>query len=349
MNAIPRTASLLWALRSYCGSHTCKPCYFTWLDQQRVDKTPGLLSHFSPHDLPTEQVMDFARTLAGSAVRRVFLAGGEPLMWRPILDLIEILKRGGLEVMVCTSGVALNQPGMARRLVELGVDGFSVSLDSTDPDYNDAWRPPRKDGDGWEGVVSGIKTLLAARGPSARPRVGLYTVITKLNLPDIVGVPQLAADLGCDYAVPQPVALPEGHDLYDTLVLTDAELPFLEAQFDRLYAAGLPLRLPPRTYPGQVASAVHHLTGTVEGCFGGDTLFFAEPDGSLWDCPSSLKMAATPTERHRTIKGADAADLFGKPSGCGSDCALFGVDCVNMWPLMDFDRVLNTTTSGSPS
>ncbi|MEE1805832.1 hypothetical protein [Streptomyces sp. BE133] len=54
-------------------------------------------------------------------------------------------------------------------------------------------------------------------------------------------------------------------------------------------------------------------------------------------------------ERHRTIKDADAAELFGKPFGCGSDCALFSVDCVNMWPLMDFDRVLGTTTSGSPA
>ncbi|MEV3999012.1 hypothetical protein ACFYPK_28380 [Streptomyces halstedii] len=31
----------------------------------------------------------------------------------------------------------------------------------------------------------------------------------------------------------------------------------------------------PRTYPGQVASAVHHFTGAVDGGFGGDTLFFA--------------------------------------------------------------------------
>ncbi len=42
-------------------------------------------------------MLDFARTLSGSAVRRVFLASGEPLMWRPILDLFKILKRGGLD------------------------------------------------------------------------------------------------------------------------------------------------------------------------------------------------------------------------------------------------------------
>ncbi|WP_435110004.1 radical SAM protein [Nocardiopsis synnemataformans] len=156
-------------------------------------KTPGLLSHFSPHDLPTREVMVLARTLKGSAVGRVFVAGGEPLMWRLVLDLIKILKDGGIEVVVCTSGVALNQPGMSERLVELGVKGVSVSLDSTDPDYNDTWRPPRREGDGWEGVVRGITTLLAARGSSPRSRVGLYTVITKLNLSDVTAVPQPSA------------------------------------------------------------------------------------------------------------------------------------------------------------
>lgn len=55
MTLMPQPISLLWALRSYCGSHQCKPCYFTWLDERRGDKTPGLLSHFSPHDLPTKE------------------------------------------------------------------------------------------------------------------------------------------------------------------------------------------------------------------------------------------------------------------------------------------------------
>jgi hypothetical protein len=73
----------------------------------------------------------------------------------------------------------------------------------------------------------------------------------------------------------------------------------------------------------------------VAGCFGGRELFFIEPDGSVWDCPSSLKIAATPSGRLRSIRGHAATGLFTAVSRC-TDCALFSRDCVNMWPLMEF-------------
>lgn len=77
------------------------------------------------------------------------------------------------------------------------------------------------------------------------------------------------------------------------------------------------------------------------GCFGGHTLFFIEPDGTVWDCPSSLKIAATPPSRHRTIRAGDARQLFGPAHrACPTDCALFSRDCVNMWPLTGFDKFL---------
>ncbi|MGH8882733.1 MAG: radical SAM protein, partial [Stackebrandtia sp.] len=53
----------------------------------------------------------------------------------------------------------------------------------------------------------------------------------------------------------------------------------------------------------------------MRGCFGGHTLNFIEPDGSVWDCPSGLKIAATPPAAHRSVVGANAAELFGPPTG----------------------------------
>ncbi|MGW4694077.1 radical SAM protein [Kitasatospora cineracea] len=330
--------SLLWGLRSFCASHGCLYCYFGTVEEHR-EQAPtqlGVLSHLSPNDLTAAQVLEFAATLGDSPVGRVFLAGGEPLLWKPITKLIEVLKAGGLEVVVCTSGVALNRPEIREPLIDLGVDAVSVSLDSADAVHNDRWRPPRRDGDGWQAVVSGISALLDARAAAPRPKVGIYSVITRRNLSDIVAVPTLAASLGCDYAVPQPIALDPGHRLSGQLSLTAEQVPELAARFKELYAAGLPLVLPERAYAGQIASAVTRPTDLVPGCFGGDTLYFVQPDGTVWDCPSGLKIAATPPGRHRSIKGARARDLFPAPSGCGADCALFSVDCVNMWPLTSF-------------
>ncbi|MEV4116775.1 radical SAM protein [Nonomuraea sp. NPDC049695] len=332
-----REITLLWALRSRCDLG-CRYCYFGTIEADRLLPVTeiGKLSHLSRNDLPTDQILAFASTLRGTAVRRVFLAGGEPLNWRPITDLIAVLKDAGLEVVVCTNGIPLNRPTIRQALIDLRVDAVSVSLDSADPVYNDTWRPALNRRDGWHSVVDGVRALLTARSDPALPRVGLYSVITRLNLPDITAVPALAAELGCDYAVPQPISLASDHTLHDELALTPGHAAELAERFAALYAADLPLQLPERSYPDQVGAAVRAPTSVVRGCFGGRTLFFIEPDGTLWDCPSSLKIAATPAARRRSIASADGAALFAPPTGCASDCALFSADCVNMWPLMNF-------------
>ncbi|MEV4091079.1 radical SAM protein [Streptosporangium saharense] len=337
-----RNVTLLWGLRSPCNLG-CRYCYFGTIEEHRIlpVTAAGALSHLSRDDLSAEQILAFARTMAGSSVRRVFLAGGEPLIWPPVMNVIAALKSAGVQVVVCTNGIPLNRPDVVAALLELNVDGVSVSLDSTDPDYNDTWRPARNGRDGWQQVIDGVRALLAARAADASefPKVGLYSVITRRNLPDISAVPFLAAELGCDYAVPQPVALATDHALYGELALTDEHVAELTERFTTLYGARLPVRLPPVSYPERVTAAVTAPTGLVKRCFGGTTLFFVEPDGSVWDCPSSLRIAATPPERRRSIADADAKQLFA-PTGCAADCALFSVDCVNMWPLMDFTRVL---------
>ncbi|MEV6987431.1 radical SAM protein [Sphaerisporangium sp. NPDC051017] len=351
----PLPPTLLWALRSPC-SKGCRYCYFGLLEDHKVVPVTevGRLSHLHRTDLNPAQVLAFARTLPRSRVRRVFLAGGEPLIWPPILPLIKILKEGGLQVIVCTEGTPLNRPDIAEALVELGVDAVSVSLDSVDPDYNDRLRPSRNGKDGWAEVISGITKLIAARdshhdgtrqadGPvrpdgQARPRVGIYSVITRENLADIQAVPALAQQLGCDYVVPQPLSLDAGHDLYP-MTLSVGHAPDVLNHFAAV-SAHPSVHLPAAPYPQHVATAISAPFATVTGCFGGRSLYFAQPDGMLWDCPSSHRIAATPSHQHRTIRDGDAAILFGTATpGCG-DCTLFSTDCVQMWPLMDFSAII---------
>ena len=333
---------LLWALRSPCDLG-CRYCYFGTVEDHRASPTvqPGQMSHRSRDDLSRDEVFAFAATLAGSRVRRVFLAGGEPLRWPPVLDLIRLIKQAGVQVVVCTNGIALNRAGITAALATAGTgaDAVSVSLDSTDPAYNDRWRPSRNGKDGWQQVTSGITALLNARASGGPPRVGIYSVITRLNIADILTVPQLAAELGCDYAVPQPIALDPAHPLAGQLSLTHDDIPAVAAVFRQLTDARLPVALPSADYPGQVTAAIASPVSTVSGCFGGSTLAFIQPDGSLWDCPSSLRIAATPAARRATIKSTDARTLFASPPPC-ADCGLFSVDCVNMWPLTGFSRFL---------
>ncbi len=143
--------------------------------------------------------------------------------------------------------------------------------------------------------------------------------------------------------MPQPISLAPDHPFHPELALCGQPCPEVAAGArDDLYDARLAIDLPDRSYAASFAATIQtDAPGFVPGCFGGHTLFFIEPDGSLWDCPSNLKIAAMPPWRRRTIRGGDASRLFGlaRP-GCPADCMLFSRDCVNMWPLTGFDIFL---------
>jgi MoaA/NifB/PqqE/SkfB family radical SAM enzyme len=332
--------TVLWALRSPCNLG-CRYCYFGTLEEHRANPptAPGQLSHRSRADVSLTEIAAFAATLPGSPVQRIFIAGGEPLIWPPVMSLLEGIKAAGVEVVVCTNGIPLSRPAIIDDLMRLGVDAVSVSLDSAAPEHNDTWRPTHNGTGSWHQAVSGIRALLAARGTAASPAVGIYTVVTARNISAIISVAALAQELGCDYFVPQPLSLPPGHVLDAQLSLTPAHAPQLDARFTELYAtAGL--RLPAADYPARVLRSVTQAgPDIVAGCFGGRHLFFIEPDGSVWPCPSSYKIAALAGGAVHSIRGAVAADLFGGGGPC-ADCALFTRDCVNMWPLTQFTPMI---------
>ena len=337
---VVRDVTLLWALRSPCNLG-CRYCYFGTLPEHR-DNPPtaiGQLSHLSRADLSLADVTRFIDSLAASPVARIFLAGGEPLIWPPVLPLIKAIKDAGVELVVCTNGIPLNRPEIVDWLIEVGVDAVSVSLDSATAEHNDRWRPAHNRRDGWPQVISGIQALLAARGDRPRPAVGVYTVVTAENIDAITGVADLAHDLGCDYYVPQPLALDAGHALDTQLSLTATHAPQLAAQFATLYQTST-LRLPAPDYPQRVVeSVIQQQPGFVAGCFGGRYLYFVEPDGSIWPCPSSHKIAALAGQPVRNLRDAPATELFGGGGPC-ADCGLFTRDCVNMWPLTQFTPMI---------
>lgn len=330
-----RDITLLWALRSPC-SFGCPHCYFGELadHKQALPQGPGVLSHIPVRDLDRTVMGAFARSLAGSPVERVILAGGEPLDWLPTLSLIKTIKDAGCEVVVATNGVPLTRPGIARRLVELSVDGVSVSLDSADAGVNDRLRPSRSGRTGYREVLDGIRTLLGERGSGPAPRVGVYTVVMRDRPQEITDVARLASEVGVDYYVPQPISLPPGHKLFAERCHTPGDVAAVEDQLRRLQADPRGLALPDSAYFGQVLASIStQHSGRVKECFGGAQLFFVQPDGSVWDCPSDRRIAATAPSQQRSIVSADARTLFDDRPAC-TDCSHFSRDCVNMGPLV---------------
>lgn len=340
MKDVQSGVTLLWALRSPCTLQ-CQYCYFGTLETPAPTQV-GALSHHGHRDAPLDMLLAFIRTCSPGIVRRVFLAGGEPLVWLGTGRVIAALKAAGCEVIICTNGLPLQRDDLCRFLLEHEVDAVSISLDSADPATNDHWRTDRS-GQGWRGVVAGIQNLVRLRNAAQAPmRIGVYSVLTQHTLPQLEQTGALVASLGVDYLIVQPVSLAKDHPLHDELCLDHRHAPILAAHLRALKQAHPNLYLGHPGYLARMQRTLHRAPlPLIRGCFGGRDLFFLEPDGSVWDCPSTAKIQQTPSEERHSILDARAEELFSTMRRCrNTDCALFSQDCVNMWQLMAFDAIL---------
>lgn len=90
-----------------------------------------LISH---HDLLSfEEIEAFTRTAVNMGINKVRLTGGEPLVRRGIVTLVEKLAHidGILDLAMTTNGVLLSR--LAEPLKKAGLQRLNVSLDSLDP------------------------------------------------------------------------------------------------------------------------------------------------------------------------------------------------------------------------
>lgn len=86
-----------------------------------------------PEMLSFEEATRLLRVFAAGGVRRVRLTGGEPLVRKDAVRLVEMVKRETpVEEVVMTTN-ASRLPELARPLRDAGLDGVNVSVDSLDP------------------------------------------------------------------------------------------------------------------------------------------------------------------------------------------------------------------------
>jgi cyclic pyranopterin phosphate synthase len=88
--------------------------------------------------LTYEEIGDIVRVMVGMGLKRIRLTGGEPLVRKDIVELVEIL--GGIEgiedIALTTNAVLLDR--LAQPLKAAGVNRINVSLDSLRPERVDA-------------------------------------------------------------------------------------------------------------------------------------------------------------------------------------------------------------------
>src|SRR5215470_12486595 len=81
------------------------------------------------------------------------ITGGEPLVRPDILDIARYAVKLGFMVVFGTNGMLIDDR-MAKRLVDIGVMGVGISIDSLDPAKHNKFRGVPG---AWEGAVAGIE------------------------------------------------------------------------------------------------------------------------------------------------------------------------------------------------
>ncbi|MCR4287547.1 MAG: radical SAM protein, partial [Deltaproteobacteria bacterium] len=140
MTATPPPFLISWNITKRCNLK-CAHCY---LDASELAGNAEL-----SYD-GARKVVDEIASLNPQSM--LILTGGEPLMREDCLPLAEYASVKGITVVIGTNGMLLNDD-IAGRMVESGVKGAGISLDSRNPGFHDGFRGVQG---AWEKTDSGI-------------------------------------------------------------------------------------------------------------------------------------------------------------------------------------------------
>lgn len=179
MELIPHAIS--WNITKKCNLY-CKHCYI-----DSVDPGSFNINHTQP-ELTTGECLKVIDQISEINPRIVLiLTGGEPLLRKDIYDLIRYSKNKGITVFLGTNGCLFNNR-VVERLMECGVSGVGISLDSLESSAHDLFRGARG---AWEGAVRAAE-LCKKKGIAFQ----IQTTATTHNITGIADIVKFSWFLG---------------------------------------------------------------------------------------------------------------------------------------------------------
>ena len=143
-NIIKYKPSLIsWNLTKKCNLK-CPHCY--------MEAGKG-----AENELTTEECISLLDEMKALGTEMVILTGGEPLLRRDIYDIAKYASSLGIWVVMGTNGVLITDR-VAEKMIECGVKGVGISLDSIDPEKHNSFRGGRNS---WEFSVRALEICKA--------------------------------------------------------------------------------------------------------------------------------------------------------------------------------------------
>ncbi len=168
-----RPSLVSWNLTRLCNLR-CPHCYLS--AGKRTEE-----------ELTTRECLGLVSEMRALGTEMVILTGGEPLLRKDIYDLASAAAENGMWVVMGTNGVLLDDR-VAQRMVECGVKGVGISIDSIDPERHNSFRGGPNS---WEYSVAALE-VAKANGLE----VLVQTTVMDMNRDEIPRLIEFARDKG---------------------------------------------------------------------------------------------------------------------------------------------------------
>jgi radical SAM protein with 4Fe4S-binding SPASM domain len=166
---------VVWNYTNACNLR-CKHCY------QSAGK-------ISSDELGLEERLNIVDQLVDNDVVAIAFSGGEPLLRDDFWEVARYAAEQGLYLSLATNGTLLTQD-VVRRLLDVGIKYFEISLDSVDPLKHDTFRGVSG---AWERTVAGIQNVVAQKAYSC-----IANTITSENSNELEDLVAFSKKLGVD-------------------------------------------------------------------------------------------------------------------------------------------------------
>jgi len=257
-----RPSLISWNLTKMCNLR-CPHCY---LDAGKK----------AENELTTSECFALIDEMRALGTEMLILTGGEPLLRKDIYDIATYASERGIWVVMGTNGVLVTDK-VVHRMMECGVKGVGISIDSMDPEKHDGFRGGPKS---WEYSVRALE-ICRAYGLE----VLVQTTITESNYHEIPQLIDFAREKGAwSFNLYFLVQTGRGQEMNDlSPQRTEAMLTDL-AEVQTEYR---PMLVRSKCAPHFKRIAFERALGGLEsgGCMAGTQYGRITPEGDVTPCP----------------------------------------------------------------
>ncbi len=143
--------------------------------------------------LSIARFMEVIEELAELGCRKIHFTGGEALLRKKLVQLVEKASSLGIRTTLTTNGTLVNKE-RAKALIQAGLRGVNISLDSPEKKIHDRIRGVPGS---WKKTCQAVN-LFRRYAHKGKVTIRINTVVSRSNYASLGTLPQLASDLGAD-------------------------------------------------------------------------------------------------------------------------------------------------------